>query len=63
MSDIAFRVPLASIEQVDDAHLIIAHGIGVALRCERQRSSHEDILLPVAYGDHATVALAIGDRD
>jgi D-sedoheptulose 7-phosphate isomerase len=63
MSDIAVRVPLASIEQVEDAHLIIAHSVCVALRSERQRSSHQDILLPTAHDDHATVALAIGGQD
>lgn len=64
MSDIAVRVPLASIEQVEDAHLIIAHSICVALRCERQRSAYEDILVPAAYSDRATADLATGgDED
>jgi D-sedoheptulose 7-phosphate isomerase len=63
MSDIAVRVPLTSIEQVEDAHLIIAHSICVALRCERQRSTHEDVLVRAAYGDHAAADLVAGDSD
>ena len=63
MSDIAVRVPLASIEQVEDAHLIIAHSICVALRCERQRFASQDVLVPAAYSNYATVDLAIGDED
>jgi D-sedoheptulose 7-phosphate isomerase len=63
VSDITVRVPLASIEQVEDAHLIIAHSICVALRCERQRSSYADILVPATYGDRATIDLMVGDED
>jgi D-sedoheptulose 7-phosphate isomerase len=62
MSDIVVRVPLASIEQVEDAHLVMAHSLCVALRCERQRSAHADILVPTAFIDHATVDL-VGDED
>jgi len=62
MSDITVRIPLASIEQVEDAHLIIAHSICVALRCERQRTAFNDVLVPAAYSNLATVDLAISDE-
>ncbi len=37
LSDVVVRVPLASIEQVEDAHLVIGHSLCVALR-ERLRA-------------------------
>ena len=63
MSDIVVRVPLASIEQVEDAHLIIAHSVCVALRDRLQQPSYEDILVPATYSDHATVELVGGNED
>jgi D-sedoheptulose 7-phosphate isomerase len=63
MADLAIRVPLASIEQVEDAHLIIAHSTCVTLRSELRRNLYADILIPTVYGEVHETELAAGDRD
>jgi D-sedoheptulose 7-phosphate isomerase len=55
ISDITVRVPLQSMEQVEDAHLIIAHSLCVALR---ERLAHEvvDVLMsPMFQAQSASV--------
>jgi D-sedoheptulose 7-phosphate isomerase len=49
MADIAIRVPLASIEQVEDAHLMICHSLCVTLRHELRRAPAVDVLVPTAF--------------
>ena len=63
LSDIVVRVPLSSIEQVEDAHLIVAHSICVTLRSELQRHAFADVLIPAVYSDVLEADLALGDRD
>ena len=46
LADVVVRVPGGSIEQVEDAHLIVAHSICVALRAELQRAAVSDVLIP-----------------
>lgn len=62
LADIAVRVPLASIEQVEDAHLTIAHSLCVTLRAELQRTAFDDVLVPV-FGDARDVDLAVSGED
>lgn len=55
LADLTVRVPLASIEQVEDAHLVIGHSLCVALR-ERLRA--ESVLDPQPLPE--AVALELG---
>jgi D-sedoheptulose 7-phosphate isomerase len=50
LADVVVRVPGGSIEQVEDAHLIVAHSLCVALRAELRRANVTDVVLP---SDHA----------
>jgi D-sedoheptulose 7-phosphate isomerase len=57
LSDVVVRVPLQSIEQVEDAHLIVAHSLCVAIR-ERLAEESVDLLMsPVFQAQSA----AMGD--
>lgn len=59
LSDLTMRVPSPSIEQVEDAHMMIAHSLCVALR-ERLRAELQARLADVALGHpQSPEALAI----
>jgi hypothetical protein len=45
MADHVVCVPGGSIEQIEDAHLIVAHSVAVALRAELRRSAPADVVL------------------
>jgi D-sedoheptulose 7-phosphate isomerase len=45
LADVVVRVPGGSIEQVEDAHLIVAHSLCVGLRAELRPASASDILI------------------
>lgn len=60
-ADLAIRVPVDCIEQVEDAHLAIAHSVCVALR-EHLRAQAAARLVECALDQDAVVNLAIVDR-
>jgi len=61
MCDQAVRVPLAKIEQVEDAHLIITHSLCVAIR-ERRAQQRRDVLVdPLLHGYKPESSVADGE--
>ena len=57
MADIAVRVPLIPIEQVEDAHSMITHSLCVAIR-ERMRSEAVDVLVAPVFASGTATATA-----
>jgi len=49
LADLVVRVPLSSMEQVEDAHLIIARSLYVTLRADLQHAAFADILVSSVY--------------
>ena len=58
-ADIGVRVPLASMEQVEDAHLIMAHSLCVALRAELQRAVTDEIAVASSFNLSVTDLTAV----
>jgi len=63
LADLVVRVPLSSMEQVEDAHLIIAHSLCVTLRAELGQRGFEDTLVPTTYTESLSTGIAIGGQD
>lgn len=61
MCDIAVRVPLACIEQVEDAHLIVTHSLCVAIRLRRGRLASDVLVDPVVRDLQAILPAADGE--
>lgn len=61
--DIVVRVPLSSMEQVEDAHLIIAHSLCVTLRGELGQRGFKDTLVPTVYTETLPPTAMLGGQD
>jgi D-sedoheptulose 7-phosphate isomerase len=57
LSSLTIRVPSDSIEQVEDAHLAIAHSVCVVLREQLRAQASEGVLLERAVGEPIAVEL------